>query len=214
MIIGIVGKARSGKDAFAEMLANEIFNETKQRYVLMAYAQELKLRVQRDFDLTYEQLWGDDKEVHDNRYIKKCGNCTTEPSDPAIIHKPFWTPREILQGYGEFYRSIDELFWVKHLFNTIEEKEYRNVIITDVRHPNEVSPVVEKGGYMIKVTSDRLDRSSIHGANHISEIAVDMCDEVDFVVKNDSTLKALAESTKMVAKFIIKAVRMKEKLED
>jgi adenosyl cobinamide kinase/adenosyl cobinamide phosphate guanylyltransferase len=51
MLIGIKGKARSGKDTFAELLANALFDEGRQRFVLMAYAHELKLRVQRDFDL-------------------------------------------------------------------------------------------------------------------------------------------------------------------
>jgi hypothetical protein len=204
MIIGIVGKARSGKDTFAEMLAEEIFNEVKHRFVLMAYAQELKLRVQKDFDLSYDQLWGDLKEVPDTRYFKK---------DPLDSPEPFWTPREMMQSYGEFYRSIDNEFWVKNLFRTIEEKEYKNVIVTDVRHPNEADPIVERDGYIIKVTSDRSDKEKIHGSQHISETAMDNYDKVDFHVRNNAGLQELNQSAKDVTQFLIKAVRMKEKLE-
>ena len=73
IVIGICGKARSGKDTFAEMLAEELFDKIQKKFVMMAYATELKLRVQRDFDLSYDQLWGDDKEVEDKRYPKPDG---------------------------------------------------------------------------------------------------------------------------------------------
>jgi hypothetical protein len=216
MIIGIVGKARSGKDTFAEMLAEEIFNEVKHRFVLMAYAQELKLRVQKDFDLSYDQLWGDSKETPDERYENRrfWTTCTgTTPPEDVDYEPVYWTPREMMQSYGEFYRSIDNEFWVKNLFRTIEEKEYKNVIVTDVRHPNEADPIVERDGYIIKVTSDRSDKEKIHGYQHISETAMDNYDKVDFHVRNDAGLQELNQSAKDVTQFLIKAVRMKEKLE-
>lgn len=156
MLIGITGKARSGKDTFAELLANALFDKSGQRFILMAYAHELKLRVQKDFDLSYEQLWGDEKEELDKRY---------QNSDS------YWTPREILQAYGQFFRTIDYNFWVKELFNVIEDKEYKNVIITDVRHPNEADPIRDRGGKIIRVS--RFTKNTIHGANHISETAMD-----------------------------------------
>ena len=115
MIVGVSGKARSGKDTFAEMLAESLQTETGKAYVMMAYAHELKLRVQKDFDMSYEQLWGDEKEIPDKRYPKPDGD-------------GFWTPREILQAYGQFFRTIDYDFWVKHLFRVIEDKEYKNVL--------------------------------------------------------------------------------------
>ena len=105
MIIGIVGKARSGKDTFAEMLAEELFTVSGKRFVLMAYAQELKLRIQRDFDLSYDQLWGDSKEEYDRRYIKNRGNYIAGRRDHDEIKLDYWTPREMMQSYGEFFRS-------------------------------------------------------------------------------------------------------------
>ena len=56
MLIGIIGKARVGKDTFANVLAEELFRLTRQKYVLMAYAHELKMRVQRDFDLSRDNI--------------------------------------------------------------------------------------------------------------------------------------------------------------
>lgn len=192
MILGVCGKARSGKDTFAEILAEEIFNSVKKRFVLMAYANELKNRVQKDFDLSYEQLWGNAKEIPDKRY----------PKDKDS-NESFWTSREIMQNYGEFYRSIDYHFWVNNLFRVIDSKEYNNVIITDVRHPNEADPIINRGGSIIRVTSNRENKEQVHGTNHISEIAMDNYDKVDFHVTNDGSIEDLRLTAQQVVKFII-----------
>jgi hypothetical protein len=205
MFIGVTGKARSGKDTFAAMLAGALFDTTGRRFVLAAFAQELKLRVQRDFDLDHEQLWGDDKEVPDQRYRKGI----RAENDP----EPYWTSREILQNYGQFYRTIDGNFWVNNLFRVLAEKEIENAIITDVRHPNEGDPIIDKGGYMIKVTSARNDLPGIHGAEHISEIAMDDYNRIDFTVVNDWGLEELTHAAKDVARFLIDSENMKENLE-
>ena len=211
MLIGIVGKARTGKDTFAEMLAEEIFDQFGKRVVLMAYAQELKLRVQKDFDLSYEQLWGNAKEEPDTRYEKRLGTtCTgTDHYPPGSIYPPvYWTPREIMQAYGEFYRSIDQQFWVNNLFRAIKDKEYEGVIITDVRHPNEADPIKDvEDGYIIKVISNRDDKPGIHGANHISETAMDNYERVDFVVENDEGLEELKQKSKEALQFIVEAYK-------
>lgn len=201
MFIGITGKARSGKDTFAQLLADSLFDTLRQRFVLTAYAHELKLKVQRDFDLSYEQLWGEDKELEDKRYFKR------------DVDNEYWSAREILQAYGEFFRSIKYNFWVDALFNAMLEREYKNVIITDVRHPNEADPILAQGGYMIKVTSEREGLPSIHGAQHISETAMDDYARIDFHVTNDKSVEDLRGTAAQVAKFLIDTENMKLKLE-
>jgi len=186
MIIGLSGKARSGKDTFGEMLAEALYKRVHTPYVMMAYAYELKLAVQKHFDLSYSQLWGDKKEVEDKRYPKGDG---------------FWTGREMLQEYGQFFRSIDNDFWTKKLFNIIEDKEYKNVIVTDLRHPNEVDAVVSRGGYHVKVVRD--DKHDIHNDQHISETALDNDYKVDALVLNNGTLEELKEKADGVVQTII-----------
>jgi len=190
MIIGVSGKARSGKDTFAEMLARELQTQTGQSYVLMAYAHELKLKVQKDFDLSYEQLWGDNKEIEDNRYRKH-----TRKDGYS-----YWTPREIMQNYGQFFRTINYDFWVDHLFNVIEEKEYKNVIITDGRHINEVNAVVDRGGFHVRV--EREEDEATHNKQHISETALDDGHRIDFTVQNYGTLEELKETARTVVRFL------------
>jgi len=113
-----------------------------------------------------------------------------------------------MQSYGEFYRSIDGNFWVRKLFSTIDEKEYKNVIITDVRYPNEVNPIVERGGYHIRIT--RPNTNKIHGAMHASEISLDRPYKVDFGVTNAGTLDDLKKLAGDIASGLIQLNKFKE----
>ncbi len=204
-LILLSGKARVGKDTFARMLAAELQKKTGAPYVLMAYAHELKTKVQQDFDLSYEQLWGNEKEVPDKRYIRIKGGLG--PAAKVYGGKPekniYWTPREIMQAYGQFFRTIDNDFWVKHLFKVIDEKEYKNVIITDGRHLNEVDAVVDRGGYHIRI--EREDKDVIHNEQHISETALDEKYKVDFNVLNNGTVTDLEKTAEDVSKFLFES---------
>lgn len=195
LICAICGKARAGKDTFGKMLSEELFERTGKRFILMAYATELKKRVQADFDLDYEQLWGDEKEMEDGRYPKKEGG--------------FWTGREIMQFMGtECFRAVDNDFWVRTLFNVIDDKEFENVIITDVRFPNEADPVVEREGYIIKIDRD-IEEYNVHGQTHASETAMDNYNNIDFTVSNYWSFDELRQSAKDVAEFLLSNEKLK-----
>ena len=189
MLIGIAGKARSGKDTFATMLAECLFDVTGNRFVMMAFANELKKRIQIDFDLSYDQLWGDHKEVEDRRYP---------------INDRFWTAREIMQSYGEFFRSIDYNFWINNLFRTISDKEYDNVIVTDVRHTNEAEAILSNGGVLVRVDAANRSTSTVHGSSHISENELDDFNRFTLVVNNNKGLNELKQEAALVASEIIK----------
>ena len=198
MLVAINGRARSGKDTFAVMLAEELYNILRSKFVLMAFAKDLKDKVQQDFDLHYDQLWGDDKEIEDKRYIK-----------PRIENEniQYWTAREILQEYGQFFRTIDYDFWVKSLFRTIDYKEYKNIIITDVRHRNEADAVIKRDGFLIRIV--RNVDNNIHGKNHVSETSMSNYDKVDFDLTNDGTIDDLRVVAKDTAKLLVAAQKIK-----
>lgn len=202
LLLGITGLARSGKDTFAKMLVEELYKQTNNIFSLMAYAHELKLRVQEDFDLSYEQLWGADKEKIDTRYMKTlkpcCQECVKDKSSNCC-----WSPREILQNYGEFYRTIDHLFWTKHLFGVIKNNNYENVIITDIRYPDEADPIIERGGYIIKI--NRENRDCINNEQHVSETSMSNYNNIAFVIENNGTLEELRYKANVVILQIIEA---------
>jgi len=207
MIIGISGKARSGKDTFAEMLATALNKGSYPPYVMMAFANELKLRCQAAFELTWEQLWGDDKEKYDNRYPKARGPlpfCAGNRDDgkglEVLEERKFWTAREIMQDYGAFYRTIDNEFWVKNLFRVIEDKEYTNVIVTDVRYINEADYILNNGGYVIRV--ERENKDTVHNEQHPSEVELDGYGRFDYTVINNWTLDHLKLAASETAAFL------------
>jgi hypothetical protein len=211
LVCVISGKGRSGKDTFALMLAEELNKTQYPPFVMMAYAHELKLRCQKDFDLSYEQLWGDDKEEYDKRYLKTKGTGGAVGWDGLPIHDVYWTGREIMQEYGQFFRTIDNDFWVKHLFKIIDDKEYVNVIITDGRHKNEIDMICDRsGGYHIRV--ERVSTDTVHNSNHISETALDEHYRVDFTVVNNKGLDELKQTSKDVAKFLVNSEKISKKL--
>jgi len=198
MIIAVAGKARSGKNVFAEFLASELYKRTGEAYVLMAYADELKRMVQREFDLSWDQLWGEEKEVEDKRYRR-----WTDKDEEV-----YWTGREIMQAYGEFHRSIDWNFWVRKLFLIADEKEYKNIIVTDVRYPNEVDPILERGGYHIRVNRPASDK--IHGLTHSSETSLDAPYKVDFAISNSGSLDDLKKLAGDIASGLTQLEKIKE----
>ncbi len=220
MLCGLIGKAMSGKDLFGKMLAESLYEKTGNVYMLMAFAKNLKERVQKDFDLSYDQLWGDQKEVEDKRFLKEkiVPKFAGEQSMGAgvditcgTIREPlrvYWTPREILQEYGVFFRTISTGFWADSLFNLIEDKEYENVIITDVRFPNEMVGIIERGGINIEILRE-VAGSKIN-AEHISENALGDCDKPDFCIDNNGSLDELKNVANDTAMAISAMNKLKE----
>lgn len=175
-LIALSGHGRVGKDTFGAVLKDVL----EGGYVLMAYADELKRKCMEDFNLSYEQVYGDLKEVPDRRYRKVTQN-------DKVTH---WTPREIMQFMGtDCYRAIDNNFWIKSLFKRIDRDGLTNVIISDCRFPNEISIPKDRGGFHIRI--ERVNTPKIHGKNHESETALDECDNIDFTVNNNKAIPDL-----------------------
>lgn len=123
-LIGITGKARSGKDTAAKILC------LNHGFVRMAFADPLKMAAQQMFGLTHAQTWDDRlKEVVIERWGK--------------------TPRQIFQLLGtECVKPFfGEDMWVRRLdLNYQVLKDSDNVVITDVRFDAEHSYLKQRGG--------------------------------------------------------------------
>lgn len=70
---------------------------------------------------------------------------------------------------------------------------YPNWIISDVRFPNEVTAIEEKGGFIIRVNNPRV----ISTDTHESETALDN-HEVKYIIDNDSTIEGLVEIVRYI----------------
>ena len=176
---GVSGHGQSGKNTFANFLQIELLAKGIE-CAQLAFATELKMDVQRDFGLTFESLWGKDKEKPLECFRKTNGDN--------------WTAREVLQEYGNFFRKFDKNWWI----NKVLGKNIENLIITDVRYRNEAEAIKNNNGVNIKIK--RKDKQSIHGESHISETNLDDDYLVDYVINNDGNLDDLKEKAKKLIK--------------
>lgn len=204
MIIGVLGKARSGKDQFGEYLIEAFEEHYSRKFFKVAFAGELKNMCAEHFGLTKAQLWGDKKEIADNRFPRPKWK---HESEGTMI---YWTPREIMQAIGSFYRSIDHDFWVKALDkHLVRMSPCQDFVVTDVRHLNECSYIKSKGGILAKVF--REDATKIHGMEHESETALNDFEDFDFEINNNGTLEDLKQSARDCVFMIVSVENLMKK---
>lgn len=193
-LVSIVGKAQVGKDTVGSYMVNKLnMGKFRRSYRTIAFADELKHDLMVNFDLSHEQLYSDVKELPDKRYIKSRNNNN-------II---YWTPREIMQHYGQSMRKIDSNIWIRKLMSKISNNTFINYIITDVRHVNELKAVRDRNSLIIRV--NRGDSSVVHGMGHISEVDLDNYGvHPDFIIDNNNDFKNLYKQIDSVIEFIEK----------
>jgi hypothetical protein len=94
--------------------------------------------------------------------------------------------RGMLQWWGTEYRrqwSGNDLYWIERAADAVQKSAAPFVIIPDVRFPNELAFVRERGGLAIRIDSER----STAGDTHASETALDFA-HFDLRIPNNGTL--------------------------
>lgn len=139
MIIGFVGFIGSGKDTAADYLVN--FHEFRRD----SFANTLKDAVSAVFGWDRTLLEGRTKEAREWR----------EQVDPWWANRlgmPKLTPRWILQYWGtEVCREgFHDDMWIASLENKMR-KTSDNIVISDVRFPNEIKAIHDAGGIVVRV---------------------------------------------------------------
>jgi hypothetical protein len=137
MIIGIVGFAGSGKGTVGDILVRDY------NFVKMSFADSLKDAVSAIFGWDRNLLEGDTEESRIFREAKD-----EWWSDKLNYHV---TPRNILQKMGtEAGRNVfHDQVWIHSLARRVHN--HKDVVIPDVRFPNEVNFIRENGGFVIRV---------------------------------------------------------------
>jgi hypothetical protein len=139
MIIGFVGFIGSGKDTAADYLVN--FHGFRRD----SFANTLKDAVSAVFGWDRILLEGRTKEAREWR----------EQIDPwwaERLNMPHLTPRWILQYWGtEVCRNgFHDDIWIASLENKVR-KTKDNIVISDVRFPNEIKAIHNAGGKVVRV---------------------------------------------------------------
>lgn len=124
LILGLSGVARSGKDTTADYLVKNY------NFLKISLADPIKRYAMNMFDLSYDQLWGDLKDIIDPRYPRICAHGYKELRDCEICTNlpSCFCPREFVQFLGtEFGRRFYPNIWLDMLFRELKKYcEYTN----------------------------------------------------------------------------------------
>lgn len=164
-LIGITGKARSGKDTIAKHLFHT------HEFTRVAFADPLKHAASHIFGLSGRQTWDD------------------ELKEKVI---PYWgkSPRQLFQLLGT--EAIKPVFgddtWVKRFeitYNLLKDTDH--MVVPDVRVDVEANRIRELGGVIIEVRRG----SGLVGStgSHISELGLSTLP--DFVIENHGSIDEL-----------------------
>jgi dephospho-CoA kinase len=184
IIIGITGRARSGKDELFNAIQNGLekpwpLSTEVQRF---AFADALKDEVQKVFI-----------------------DCPKSEEEKEIW-RPLW------QHWGMTRRRVfGEDYWVEKLFRWIDKCNFTTsvAVITDVRFLNEAKAIKDRGGIIVRII--RPQRKTIWetiiglfqmGNDHISETEMDKID-ADMVVLNDGTKEELYAKAQQIALAVV-----------
>ena len=174
-IIGVTGYSKAGKTAFVTSLGAHD----------LPFAGPLKKVLAEVYGLSYEQLYGNQKEVVDERWGM--------------------APRQIMQRFGtEVGRSVHPDTWVRAWERAVAAWSrsaipaltgVRALCVSDVRFPNEAAAIRRLGGKIVRVIrpEPRLPKGAAASPAQIAEHASERPDEIapDLVVVNDGTLDDL-----------------------
>ena len=173
-IIGVLGRARSGKDTISGILIQELQSKGV-NYKVVRLASPIKEAAVALFGFTHEQLEGPSKEMID----------------------PVWniTPRSVFQKITDTtMREMGVQFFTKRLYQkydaSCESEKY--IIIPDVRYPHDIEEIRRRGGLVIKVSRD--DTNIIR---HDCENIIDTL-EGDVNINNSGTITDLHEQIRSV----------------
>jgi hypothetical protein len=140
LLLGISGKRGVGKTLLGTILAEE------HGFQLFSFAEALKTHCKQAFGLTSEQTDGILKEAPTN--IPRLWVTGPQGSVPVS----YWTPRDLMISVGQFYRGIDENFWVKRIMS--DAKGSSLGAIHDVRFKNEAKTILDAGGFLVRLERD------------------------------------------------------------
>ena len=188
MIIGISGKAGSGKDTAAKMLEVLYANPD------ISYEDFTNKRDKNFADIQIVHFADTLKETAQVLFRISEWETNTQEGKKTTIDWIGKTVRELLQGIGQGLRdAIDPNLWVKILFANTEG--WSHYIIAAVPYPNEVYAIKKRNGVLI-----RIDRKGAGAGNHSSETALDNYKEWDVHIENNGSMEDLFETMKIFIK--------------
>lgn len=175
-----------------------------------AFADKLKSTVADLYGFSYEQMHGNLKDEMDDRYPNTVDKEYTQRGSggddiggqPVSIiknpdFKPYFTPRRILQIFGQQQRSLFPDIWASYVFYTevdrLSKAGSNIIVVTDFRFKNEAKVAQrwakETGNILHIVKINRPSVTALSGASDISENDLNTFEGWDYIIDNTGTLK-------------------------
>jgi hypothetical protein len=158
--IGLIGKARSGKDTAALHLV------ATRAYTRLAFADPLK-----EMAIQLDPLVPTGIDSHGRIHTRLSALIRDVGWEYAKDH--YQEVRRILQTTGQTVREYDDAFWITSMRRKLNAAESWNlpVVVTDVRYPNEAEMLRSRGFRLVRIV--RPQPLSGYGNTHESETALD-----------------------------------------
>lgn len=189
LIIGLTGHAGAGKDSAALCLLASAWRS-------IAFADALRVEI--------AAAWGVDVRLLTDRAGKDTPRATFAVGNAnhrdwlAFACMQGWnlleprSPRWAMQRWGEFRRSQNADWWVRHVqvwLATQQRGNHPGLVVTDVRMPNEALMLRSMGGWLVRIHRPGAGLQASDTANHQSEghTALQVDDDID----NSGTLNDL-----------------------
>jgi len=181
MLIGICGKAGSGKDTVGHHLIR------KYKFEQIALADPLKRLVKDVFVLDYDTVY--DRVLREQELPEWKG----------------WSVRKLLQFIGTelFRQNIESEIWVKSLWLRVKNNPDKNYVVTDIRFPNELQFFIDNGGQ--DFVSFKTVRGGCAGNVGITGHESEQYDlEANFTFENNGTVRDLYRNVDSVMNILMK----------
>lgn len=164
-VIGLKGKAKSGKSLVAQMLIDRF------RFREFTFAMPFKHFIANVYGCTVEQL---------------------DTYKTENIPRHDFTSRQAYQTVGEAFRSLDPNTWCAYLERQVSYvPKVPGIVISDVRRINEEATVrgltdLGRGGFILEILRNEADQGE-EFRKHVSEIEANLVN-ADAELHNDSTI--------------------------
>ena len=143
-LVGIVGKAHSGKTTTARLLQTYINTRQNADAVKYAYSCEMSINVK----FVCSELFGLDISFFENSELKE-----------EIVQHLGVSPRQLMQYTGDLFRTLfGKDFWLKRLmYDLVDNMRDRGEIhiISGLRYQNEIDFIIRHSGIVIHLTHNQ-----------------------------------------------------------
>lgn len=153
-IYGITGLKGAGKDTAGKAIMAYL-NDAG--VVQVNFADPLKAVCAEVFDLTHDQMYGD------------------QAAKEAVLDRwPFMSPRQIMQRVGtECFRDVFPGVWINAFVRAISSRE-ENIVCTDFRFADEAAALRAAGAVLIRVVRPGIIADGHRSEKEAGELAVDI----------------------------------------